>query len=140
MSKTRLHKTLPPDPELNALLDRAEQHTMTPEERAEQRISWAYGNLALHDPNITKDDVRKAAGKLYGPTEGEQNLDSQYWKASPSEKAASKIADLMRREHGVEIDPGEVERIIKREISWEWYNALEGLTSAPKDKKGSWTR
>ena len=122
MSKTRLHKTLPPDPELNALLDRAEQHTMTPEERAEQRISWAYGNLALHNPNITKDDVRKAAGKLYGPTEGEQmsdtekmernkmspqpDLDSQHWKASPSEKAASKIADLMRQEHGVEIDPG----------------------------------
>lgn len=30
----------------------------------EQCISFAYGNLKLHNPNITKDDVRKASKEL----------------------------------------------------------------------------
>lgn len=52
------------DPELERLLEQARHHVMTDEERREQRISFAYGNLVLHNPNITKDDIRRAAREM----------------------------------------------------------------------------
>jgi len=33
----------------------------------EQRVSFAYGNLSLHNPKITRQDVERAATELYGP-------------------------------------------------------------------------
>jgi ABC-type uncharacterized transport system ATPase subunit len=29
-----------------------------------ERISFVYGNLALHNPNVTKDDIRRAAERI----------------------------------------------------------------------------
>ena len=37
---------------------------MTPEEREEQRRSFAYGNAALSNPNITREMVDDAAERL----------------------------------------------------------------------------
>lgn len=37
---------------------------MTPKEQAEQRINFAYGNVALHNPEVTREDVERAAEEL----------------------------------------------------------------------------
>ena len=47
----------PTDPELLALLDRARNHKMTPEELREQRVSFVYGNVAFDNPTITREQV-----------------------------------------------------------------------------------
>lgn len=41
----------------------ARLHVMTDEELQSQRISFAYGNIALHNPTVTTEDVRKAAAQ-----------------------------------------------------------------------------
>lgn len=38
----------------------------TPEERREQMVSFVYGNLAIDNPNITKDEVRKVVDEMHG--------------------------------------------------------------------------
>lgn len=45
-------------PELEALLEKARNHKMTPEEWAEQRVSFVYGNLP-GSSTLTKEDVRR---------------------------------------------------------------------------------
>jgi len=32
----------------------------TPEQRRAHAISWAYGNLAIEDPDVTKEDIERA--------------------------------------------------------------------------------
>ena len=49
----------PTDPELLALLERARNHKMTPEELREQRISFVYGNVAFDNPAITREMVEE---------------------------------------------------------------------------------
>lgn len=44
--------------DLDAILKRAAAHVMTPEERREQKISFAFGMLPLRS-TLTKDDVRR---------------------------------------------------------------------------------
>jgi len=50
--------------ELEYLLDRAKHVTMTNDEVAEQRRSFAYGNSAFENPKITKEIVEEEARKL----------------------------------------------------------------------------
>lgn len=56
------------DTELAEALRRAfaNSKAMTDEEVFEQRISFAYGNVSMHDSSITKEMVREQAEKLYG--------------------------------------------------------------------------
>ena len=58
----------PVDSELAAAIQKAleSRGPMTDEERFEQRISFAYGNASMSNPNITKQMVREQAEKLYG--------------------------------------------------------------------------
>jgi hypothetical protein len=42
----------------------AAAHVMSPEEREEQRRSFAYGNVAMHNPNVTREIVDRAADAL----------------------------------------------------------------------------
>jgi hypothetical protein len=37
---------------------------MTPEEKEEQRRSFAYGNLAIDRPDVTREDIDRAAERL----------------------------------------------------------------------------
>jgi hypothetical protein len=60
----RIQSDLKASSELERLLSWAKEHPPTEEELQEQRISFAYGNLALHDPRVTKDDVRRAVEHL----------------------------------------------------------------------------
>ena len=56
------------DPELLALLERGRNHVMTPEELAEQRVSFAYGQMMDCAPHVTKEQVRARAREVYGCT------------------------------------------------------------------------
>jgi hypothetical protein len=53
--------------DLKPLLDAAERVHMTPQEKEEQRRSFAFGNTAIENERITKDLVETEAEKL--PTE-----------------------------------------------------------------------
>ena len=55
-----------PNPNLEALLKAARNHKMTPEELREQRISFAFGNAAIDDPTVTKEQVREADRRMRG--------------------------------------------------------------------------
>jgi hypothetical protein len=59
-------KDMKSNPTLEALLEAARNHEMTPEERREQRISFVYGNLAIDDPTVTKEHVRQVDREMRG--------------------------------------------------------------------------
>lgn len=56
---------------LKSLIDRARRCRMTPEERLEQEIGGAWGNVHLHNPSITREMVRDATVDVRGPRVGE---------------------------------------------------------------------
>jgi len=58
-------KAAPANPELDALIERARHHKMTPQEVFEQRVSWVWGMLDKDDKR-TKDDIRAALVDLQG--------------------------------------------------------------------------
>ena len=45
------------NPGLESVLEKARAHQWTPEERRAEMISFACGNVKLHNPAITKDDL-----------------------------------------------------------------------------------
>lgn len=51
-------------PPLQELIDYARTVEMTPAELQEQRISFAYGNIAIENPNITRDMVVAVAREI----------------------------------------------------------------------------
>lgn len=54
-------------PELLALLKRAANHTMTPEEKFEQRVSFVYGQQDFDNPNPrSKDEIRQHLTEICG--------------------------------------------------------------------------
>ncbi|HEY4506640.1 MAG TPA: hypothetical protein VJH71_00515 [Candidatus Paceibacterota bacterium] len=57
---------------LEELIEIARKHKMTPEERREQAISFAYGNLSLSSPNITREMVEEAYEEIHGPKQKAQ--------------------------------------------------------------------
>lgn len=65
-------KPLPPRPDLDALIKASiARGPMTPAEKRLQRISWAYGNCSLDNPNITREMVERAHDEMYGkPDDG----------------------------------------------------------------------
>lgn len=52
---------------LQALLEKAAQHKMTPAEIWDQRVSFVYGQMMDCAPNITLEQIEAAATKRYGP-------------------------------------------------------------------------
>ena len=54
-----------PDPKLEELLKQAKNHKMTPEERRLQRISFAYGNAVIDNPNVTREMVEEIDRELH---------------------------------------------------------------------------
>ena len=51
--------------DLPSPLERARTHGWTPEERRAQVISFAYGNIKLHNPAITREDVERIYEQLF---------------------------------------------------------------------------
>lgn len=52
---------------LQWLLDETRNYVMTPEEKEEQRRSFAYGNTKIENPRITREMVDKAADEIGAP-------------------------------------------------------------------------
>jgi hypothetical protein len=50
--------------DLKALIEVAKRVTSTPQEREDQRRSFAYGNTAFENPRITREMVDRQAEKL----------------------------------------------------------------------------
>jgi|688.fasta_scaffold859404_1 hypothetical protein len=50
--------------DLEYLMEKARQITMTPEQVAEQRRSFAYGNTAFENPTITREMIADEARKI----------------------------------------------------------------------------
>lgn len=46
---------------LKEALEKAKEKPMPDEERREQRVSWAYGNVHMHNEDVTRDLVEKVA-------------------------------------------------------------------------------
>jgi hypothetical protein len=53
---------------LQELLDEPRRNGPTPQEKEEQRRSFAYGNTKVENPRITRDMINKAADELGIPT------------------------------------------------------------------------
>lgn len=51
-------------PSLDDLLADARNRVQTASEKEEQRRSFAYGNLKLSNPNVTREDIDRAAEQL----------------------------------------------------------------------------
>ncbi len=49
---------------LSTLIEKARSIRMTDAQRAEQRISFAFGNIHLAGSRATRDDVRRAAERI----------------------------------------------------------------------------
>jgi hypothetical protein len=52
------------DPKLEQLIEKAKNMVVTDEDKEAQRRSFAYGNVALDDPRVTRQDVDKAAERM----------------------------------------------------------------------------
>jgi hypothetical protein len=52
---------------LQELLEKARKNAPAPEEKEEQRRSFAYGNTKIENPRITREMVDKAADDLGTP-------------------------------------------------------------------------
>jgi hypothetical protein len=50
--------------EVLAMVEHGRHRKMTPEEREEQRRSFAYGNVAIENPQVTRAMIDEAAERL----------------------------------------------------------------------------
>lgn len=63
----RPSKPTPLRPELDALIEAARKlPPMTPAQLRAQRISFAYGNCSIENPNITREMVERIHDEMYG--------------------------------------------------------------------------
>jgi hypothetical protein len=62
---TRFRRKMTGD--LEHLLEAAKNVVLTPEEKEQQRRSFAYGNVAIENPRITREMLDRAAEEL-GPS------------------------------------------------------------------------
>ena len=53
---------------LQDLLEAAKNVVLTPKEKEQQRRSFAYGNLVIENPRITREMVNRAADELGNPS------------------------------------------------------------------------
>lgn len=52
-------------------IQQALSREMTPRERWQQRVSFAFGNCSMSNSEVTREMVEKEAEKLYGPCPAE---------------------------------------------------------------------
>ena len=56
--------TIKVNPELKKVLETSRGKQVTEEELQEQRISFAYGNVALENPAVTRESVRQVSAQM----------------------------------------------------------------------------
>ena len=62
---------------------------MTPRELWQQRVSFAYGNVALHNPAVTREMVEAEAARVYGPCPGDEATAAHVYGGPPRAHAVS---------------------------------------------------
>lgn len=62
----RMLKPAPVRPELDALLERARHHVMTPEQKRAQRRSWVIGEMGLAHPEMTREEIERYVDAAIG--------------------------------------------------------------------------
>ncbi len=55
------------EPNISRLIELARAVKMTEEQREEQRRSFAFGNAAFENPNITREMIDEAADRIKAP-------------------------------------------------------------------------
>jgi len=55
-----------PNPELDALIERAKNHVMTKAERDAQRKSWVIGETMLAHPEMTREEAERLYQRVIG--------------------------------------------------------------------------
>jgi hypothetical protein len=60
------------DSELEALLKKAAAHVLTPAERWDQSVSFVYGQLAIDDDSVTREQVVARITEIRGPRPEEE--------------------------------------------------------------------
>ena len=76
MSKHDLREMTDEELDAEVLSERARRYgELTPEAKARQRISFAYGNANASNPNVTREMVERAAEKMKEEASDEQILD-----------------------------------------------------------------
>lgn len=53
---------------LQQLLNETRNHVMTPEEKDEQRRSFACGNTVIENPRVTREMIDESADEIEAPT------------------------------------------------------------------------
>ena len=64
-------KPIPLDPALEALIEKARHHVMTPAEIWDQRVSFVYGQMMDCVPEITREQVKARITEQHGPRPSE---------------------------------------------------------------------
>jgi hypothetical protein len=64
-------KPIPLDPALEALIEKARHHVMTPAEIWDQRVSFVYGQMMDCAPEITREQVEARVTEMHGPRPSE---------------------------------------------------------------------
>ncbi|AJA07482.1 hypothetical protein SKP52_02760 [Sphingopyxis fribergensis] len=59
-------KPTPANPELDAAIEKARHHIMTPAEKFEQRVSFVYGQQDFDKPGKSKDEIRAMVAESVG--------------------------------------------------------------------------
>lgn len=57
---------LPERPELERLLASMKGYVMTEDERFEQAVSWVYGQIAMSNPEATREQAAEAVSRAWG--------------------------------------------------------------------------
>lgn len=52
---------------IDEMIDIARRHKMTPAELWDQRVSFSHGNVAIENPDVTREMTELAAVRRYGP-------------------------------------------------------------------------
>ncbi len=87
------------DPRLEELLRLASDIRMTPEDRAVQRVSFAYGNTHFENEAVTRDTVRRASEQLRtSNTTGCAVSETLF--ASRKQVASEVVLESLKQEHG----------------------------------------
>lgn len=71
-----MSKSIPLDPELDALLKKSAKYVMTPAEIWDQRVSFAFGQLMDCSPNTTREQVIARATETYGPRPDDKAIEA----------------------------------------------------------------
>ena len=64
---------MPTTSKLDELIEKAKTVEITPEQREQQRQSFAYGNLKIEDDSVTREEIAEAARQIDAEKKAQQD-------------------------------------------------------------------